>query len=111
MIDTQRPEFVRLREVVGQVRTINYNGRALVEFDGSDRTWYDLELDYLKVVDKSQPNGDEEKPEAAAAKTPTAKPQQSAETTPTQKLSRLELARLQKTTSDSDKKGNEKKAD
>ena len=111
VIDTERPEFARLREVVGRVRTINYNGKALVEFDGSDRTWHDLELDYLKVVDKSGPNGDKEKSETASVKAPEVEPEQTAATAPTQKLSRLELARLQKSVSESEKEGNEKEAD
>ena len=97
MIDSDRPELARLKDVLGQVRTVNFNGRALVEFDGADRTWYDLELDYLKVIDKSQPNGTEEIAPQSDTKEPAAnKPEPTEEPAPTQKLSRLELARLQK---------------
>jgi len=97
MIDSDRPELARLKNVLGQVRTVNFNGRALVEFDGADRTWYDLEIDYLKVIDKSQPNGTEETASGSVAKASAPnKPEPTDEVPPTQKLSRLELARLQK---------------
>jgi hypothetical protein len=95
MIDSDRPELARLKNVPGKVRTVNFNGRALVEFDGVDRTWYDLEIDYLKVVDKSEPNGTEAPAAEPLSKAPN-KPEPSDEIPPTQKLSRLELARLQK---------------
>lgn len=95
-VDGDQPSLVRFKGKVGQVRTINVNGRALVEFEG-DRGRYDLELDYLKVVDKP-------KPKVPAAKTPkeksSAKPAASnaSEEKPAskEKLSELELARQQK---------------
>ena len=110
VIDTECAELARLKDIVGRVRTVNFNGRVLVEFDGPDRAWYDLELDDLKVVDKSQPNGDGETSASTAKKTPTAEPEPTAETAPTQKLSRLELARLQKTAPESAAKPNAGKA-
>jgi len=40
---------------VGLVRTVNMSGRALVEFDAYDNIgWYDIEVDYLKVVDRKK---------------------------------------------------------
>ena len=97
MIDSDRPELARLKNILGQVRTVNFNGRALVEFDGPDRTWHDLELDYLKVIDKSESNGTETPASETADKASTPnKPEATDEVPPTQKLSRLELARLQK---------------
>jgi len=96
MIDSDRPELAQWKDIPGQVRTVNFNGRALVEFDGADRAWHDLELDYLKVIDKSQPNGIEELASEIIAKASSNKPEPTDEPAPTQKLSRLELARLQK---------------
>jgi hypothetical protein len=32
-VDASRPELARFKGVVGQVKTVNCNGRALVEFD------------------------------------------------------------------------------
>ncbi len=115
VIDTECAELARLKDIVGRVRTVNFNGRVLVEFDGPDRAWYDLELDYLKVVDKSQSNGSPsssngETSASTAKKTPTAEPEPNSETAPIQKLSRLELARLQKPTPESEAKPNAGKA-
>ena len=95
VIDTECAELARLKDIVGRVRTVNFNGRALVEFDGPDRTWHDLELEYLKVIDKSESNGTESPVADNTDKAPN-KPKPTEEIPPTQKLSRLELARLQK---------------
>ncbi len=90
------PQLARFKGKVGQVRTINVNGRALVEFE-SDRGRYDLELDYLKVVDKPKPK---EPPAKEAKAKPAAKPAAPKATeekpAPEQKLSELELARQKK---------------
>jgi pyruvate/2-oxoglutarate dehydrogenase complex dihydrolipoamide acyltransferase (E2) component len=63
MVDPQRPELARFADVVGQVKTVNMSGRALVEFlDYHLNTgWYDIELEFLKVVDKPLPKPKEEK--------------------------------------------------
>jgi pyruvate/2-oxoglutarate dehydrogenase complex dihydrolipoamide acyltransferase (E2) component len=85
MVDPQRPELARFADVVGQVKTVNMSGRALVEFlDYHLNTgWYDIELEFLKVVDKPLPKPKEEKKPApkaeakpaAAKEAPVAKPQ------------------------------------
>jgi len=49
-IVSDRPELARLAGKSGRVKTINCNGRALVQFEGADRSWYDIALDDLKVV-------------------------------------------------------------
>ncbi|MEX0676516.1 MAG: hypothetical protein WD063_05540 [Pirellulales bacterium] len=68
--DASIAELARFEGHVGQVKTVNMNGRALVEFDcWSNIGWYDIELDYLKVVPKPEPQAEGEKPakhEAAA---------------------------------------------
>jgi len=96
-VEGNLPQLARFKGKVGQVRTININGRALVEFE-SDRGRYDLELDYLKVVDKPKPK--EPPAKAAKAKPAAAKPAAPKATgekpEPKQNLSELELARQKK---------------
>ncbi len=67
LVDTTRPELARFRDVVGRVKTVNMNGRALVEFDEYHLNigWYDIAPEYLKVVDKPPPKV--AKPEAKKA--------------------------------------------
>jgi len=62
VVDQTRPELARFRHMTGRIKTINMNGRALVEFDGdNNRGWYDIELEFLKVVEKP-PEPAEKKP-------------------------------------------------
>lgn len=64
-----RPELARFQHVIGQVKTINMNGRALVQFDGDgNRGWFDIPLEHLIPVEKP---AEPEKPKAAK---PAAKP-------------------------------------
>ncbi len=52
LVDGNVPELRRFQNWTGKVRTVNMNCRALVEFDGPvDVGWYDIDPDYLKVVD------------------------------------------------------------
>jgi hypothetical protein len=84
VVDATQPELARFRNATGLIKTVNMNGRALVEFDQFDNIgWYDIELDFLKVVPKPEPKAKEEKPAekkasaekpAAASKTAVAKP-------------------------------------
>src|SRR5437868_6201081 len=68
-VDERRPELKRFRGLTGTVKTVNMSGRALVEFDGNNNIgWFDIELDYLKMLDAPLP-----KPEEKAAKKPAAK--------------------------------------
>ena len=65
IVDENRPELRRFKGMTGTVRTVNMNGRALVEFDANlNIGWYDIDLDFLQVVDK--PLEKPEKPKAAA---------------------------------------------
>ncbi|MBI85289.1 MAG: hypothetical protein CMJ81_19010 [Planctomycetaceae bacterium] len=69
-VDEQLPELRRFGHMTGIVKTVNMNGRALVEFDGSANIgWYDIEIDFLKVVDK--PVVDETTKKKPAAKAPS----------------------------------------
>jgi len=70
VVDEQRPELRRFKGMTGTVKTVNMNGRALVEFDGNNnRGWYDIDIDFLKVIDEPLPK--EEKP--ARKRAPKAK--------------------------------------
>ena len=93
VVDSARPELARFREHVGQVKTVNMSGRALVEFIDFHLNigWHDIDLDFLKVVDKPLPK--EKKPAAKkpAAKKPAAKAD--APAGEKKKLSPLEMAR------------------
>jgi len=61
IVDEERPELRRFKGMTGTVKTVNMNGRALVEFDGNNnRGWYDIDVDFLKVIDEPLPK--EEKP-------------------------------------------------
>jgi hypothetical protein len=48
-VDAQRPELVRLTGWRGKVITVNCNGGALVQFEGPDPAWYEIEPEYLKI--------------------------------------------------------------
>lgn len=51
VIASDRPELQRFQGLTGIVKTVNMNGRALVQFDARQNMgWYDIELDFLKVV-------------------------------------------------------------
>ena len=93
-VDPTTPELKRFVGLSGRIKTINMNGRALVQFDGPvDISWYDIDLSYLKVIDAPLPkksaekHAEEKKPAAAA---PAAKPAAA-----TGGKSPLELARAQ----------------
>jgi hypothetical protein len=78
VVDATVPELRRFGNWTGKVRTVNMNGRALVEFDGPvDIGWYDIDPDYLKVVDapvkKAPAHAAAPKATASEAK-PAAKP-------------------------------------
>ena len=71
VIDSLAPELARFARTTGQVRTVNMNGRCLVEFDQYNNTgWYDIDPSCLKIVPKPLPKPAEPKEKAAK---PTAK--------------------------------------
>ena len=53
-VNESRPELKRFANIVGRVVTVNYNGRALVDFQ--DGGWYDIPAseDYLVKVDAAE---------------------------------------------------------
>lgn len=69
VVDASVPELARFGEATGLVRTVNMNGRCLVEFDQFNNTaWYDIDPSYLTIVPKPQPKPVDEKPTKPAAK-------------------------------------------
>lgn len=99
VVDENTPELSRYHDRFGQVKTVNMNGRALVEFHGGvDTGWIDIDLNYLKVVEKPDFEAMEKEKKAKAKATPKAKPaaKKPATTGPDgKKLSPLEMARQQ----------------
>ena len=77
VVDKSIPELRRFANWTGKVKTVNMSCRALVEFDGPvDIGWYDIDPDYLKVVDapvKKAPAPASQKRHPAESK-PAAKP-------------------------------------
>ncbi len=56
VVDEGCLELRRFNGMTGMIKTVNMNGRALVEFDADNNIgWYDIEIDFLKVIDKPLP--------------------------------------------------------
>lgn len=52
VVDGNVAELARFRGLVGQVKTVNMSGQALVQFQGTaDRAWYNIPLECLTVVE------------------------------------------------------------
>jgi hypothetical protein len=49
VVDGCRPELTRLAGMPGRVIAVNYNGCALVQFDGPDTSWHDIAPEFLKL--------------------------------------------------------------
>ena len=104
-VDAGRPELARFSGAVGQVKTVNMNGRALVEFLDYHLNigWFDIDLSCLTVVDpppkdvtaKPEAKRPHDKPEGKAAPTSGDKQVADAKAAGTKKLSPLEMARMQ----------------
>ncbi len=95
LVDENVPELARFGGHVGQVKTVNMNGRALVQFDTWNNIgWYDIDLGCLRVVPKPEPGTAEAKKPAAKNETPRPAAK-AATTTGEKKLSPLEMARMQ----------------
>ncbi|MBI3838055.1 MAG: hypothetical protein HY288_08995 [Planctomycetia bacterium] len=95
IVDANMPELMRFDGHVGQVKTVNMNGRALVQFEAWNNIgWYDIDVDCLKIVPKPAVRVEEKKHEAKreAAPKPAAKPSPAVGE---KKLSPLEMARMQ----------------
>lgn len=53
VVDSLAPELARFSKATGLVKTVNMNGRCLVEFDQYNNIgWYDIDPSFLKIVPK-----------------------------------------------------------
>lgn len=96
IVDKAVPQLRRFVGLTGRVKTVNMNCRALVEFDSpEDISWYDINPQFLKVIDAPLPKKSAAKPEPAAAKPAPAKTGTANKPATGGKLSPLELARQQ----------------
>ena len=86
-VESDAPGLAALRGRVGQVKTINSNGHALIRFEGAHESWHDIEMDCVRVIDGPEPQPNE---------APIAWPIIPDEPESTIQLSRLEIARLEK---------------
>ena len=74
VVRSPAPELARFSRATGIVRTVNMNGRCLVEFDQFNNTaWYDIDPACLKIVPKPEPKPAQSKEQKAApaAKAPS----------------------------------------
>jgi len=79
VVDSPAPELARFARTTGQVKTVNMNGRCLVEFDQFNNIgWYDIDPAALKIVPKPAPKPPEEKPAKAAPAAKAAPPPKTA---------------------------------
>jgi hypothetical protein len=68
VIDSSAPELARFATATGIVKTVNMNGRCLVEFDQYNNIgWYDIDPSCLKIVPKPLPKPAETKEKAKPA--------------------------------------------
>jgi hypothetical protein len=80
VVDSPAPELARFARATGFVKTVNMNGRCLVEFDQFNNIgWYDIDPSALKIVPKplpkpAEPKEKAAKPAAKEAAKPAAKP-------------------------------------
>jgi hypothetical protein len=49
VVDACRPELARWANVPGRIVAVNQNGQALVQFDGPDLGWHDIDPSFLKL--------------------------------------------------------------
>ncbi len=55
VVDGTRPELRRFAGLTGVVKTVNKNGRALVEFLNTKNVgWYDIDLQFLKLAEEAE---------------------------------------------------------
>ena len=74
VVNCSAPELARFAQATGQVKTVNMNGRCLVELDQFNNIgWYDIDPMALKVVPKPEPKPAAEKQEKPAKAAPAAK--------------------------------------
>ncbi|MEI7862521.1 MAG: hypothetical protein WCJ21_07815, partial [Planctomycetota bacterium] len=74
VVSSPAPELARFAKTTGFVKTVNMNGRCLVEFEQFNNTgWYDIDPACLRIVPKPLPKPAEPKEAKPVAKAPAAK--------------------------------------
>lgn len=69
VVASAAPELARFAQATGTVRTVNMNGRCLVEFDQFNNVgWYDIDPSHLKIVTEPLPKPEKPAPAKKAAK-------------------------------------------
>ncbi len=69
VVDESRPELRRFAGQTGVVKTVNMNGRALVQFDAFNNIgWYDIDPAYLRVIDAPLAKPEAKKEKSAPTK-------------------------------------------
>jgi hypothetical protein len=64
-VDAARPELKRFSGMTGIVKTVNFSGRALVEFDANNNIgWFDIDPHFLKMIDAPLPKPAAKEPKA-----------------------------------------------
>ena len=48
-VNARRPELTRFADMPGRVVAVNFNGQALVEFDGPNPARYDIAPEFLRL--------------------------------------------------------------
>jgi hypothetical protein len=51
-VKADRPELLRFQGIVGRVVTVNYNNKAVVDFQ--DGGWYDITPEFLRKLDPAE---------------------------------------------------------
>ena len=101
LVDETIPELARFGGHVGQVKTVNMNGRALVQFDTWNNIgWYDIDVECLRVVPKPDSaaavaKAHDAKKDAPRPATKPAATTGAAAAPVEKKLSPIEMARMQ----------------
>src|SRR6202035_4603429 len=88
-------ELKRFESLTGVVKTVNMSGRALVQFDGPvDISWYDIDPQYLSIVEAPVKKVAAAKPAKEAAAKANPAPPVAAKAAPakTAGMSPLEMA-------------------
>jgi len=49
LVNAERPELCRFKDIVGRVVTINWNNKAVIDFQ--DGGWYDISPEFLTKLD------------------------------------------------------------
>jgi hypothetical protein len=55
-VEALRPELKRWANLTGRVIAFTGNGRALIQFNGADQAYYDIDPEYIRIAEPSAEN-------------------------------------------------------